>query len=427
MYTLRLSSGLADLACMVLLLGGLAGLVHWRLAERAIIIPIAVLGTLNAVYIVLNRFARPDSMVGFFGMSGLLLSVAALYADPEPERRSSRLSARRFGLLLLAGFATGLSLATHLEAILLATFVVVTILMASSASWWQKLIACALVPTTFAAIWCGTLGRNSVAAWRQMQAINSFDGQPTPGILEEWSLLTRNFSIRDQGQYLLMFLEAMLLLCAIPLLAVWIRRREVSGNRAHLALALGVACLIDIFLVQFLLPDSPRRFGLILPGLLLCLAIVLPPLPLASQQLFAGVACVYGIATLIVLAIYFRTDAPHRVRFDPRRYDAIANYVAATLPPGGRIASSEYLWLAFQERGVPITLIFTPGFDGLSPFHDYRPDSLESFDTIVLLGSFKPDQAFLPQAMHNRRQTNYAVGQQIVEVFQRTGAQAGNH
>jgi hypothetical protein len=341
--------------------------------------------------------------------------IGALYRDD-----TSGLPARRFGLMLLGSVATGLCLATHLEGVLMVMLTGCAIAAAASASWLQKLTALAAIPMTFAAVWCAVLGRNSIAGWRQMHAIARFDDALGPGWLREWNVLTANGTqFRSTLQFVLMFVECLLLLLVIPLLALWLRRLSGDGPRTRLALALGVGCVLDICLMQFVLPGSQRRCGVMLTGLLFCLAIASPlPGALGRRLLNVGAAA-FTIFCLAAFVGYFRTASHNDIRFNARRYDAIVDRVAATLPAGGRIVTSPNLWLAFRERGVPATVFYGPGFDGLSPFRAFPRDSLNSFDTVVLVDTVPGDREFLPEASRGRKLTTFPVGGENVEVFQR--------
>lgn len=427
-YTLRLTSALSDLACMAVFLLALGALVRWRLAERATIVPIAIFGTLNAVFISMNRIARADSTVIFFGLLGLFTVIAALYRDSESGQQITALPARGFALLLLGALSIGLCLATHLEGMLVAAIAVCLILFAPTASLLQRIAACITMPITFIIIWCATLGKNSLAGWQQMHTITYLDSRIAPGLLREWSLLTREHAYRAEGPYLVMFIEAVFLLVCIPMLALWMYRRSAASEptsllRPRLAYALGCGCVLDLLQLHFVLPGSARRFGMMLPALLFCLAIVLPKLQPFSRRLLIATSSIFALASFFVLAAYFRADLHHDVRYDPRRFDYIADHVAATLPPGGHIVTSRTLWLAFRERGIPATIFYEPGFDGLTPFRNFPADSLDRFDTVVLVGTVEDDQKFLPQASKNRTRTDYRVGNtlepQVVQVFER--------
>jgi 4-amino-4-deoxy-L-arabinose transferase-like glycosyltransferase len=414
-YTLRLTSSLADLACIACFFVGLAALIRWRLADRETVVPIAVVASVNVAFIALNRIARPESTVAFFGILGLWIVIAALYRD-----NANGLTLRRFGLLLLGSIATGLSLATHLEGVLMVALTGCAIAAAASASWLQKLAALAAIPATFAVVWCSTLGKNSVAGWQQMHAITYFDDALGPGWLREWNVLTANGTqFRISLQFLLMFGECLLLLLAIPLLALWLRRLRGDTTRTRLALALGAGCVLDICVMQFVLPGSPRRCGMMLTGLLFCLAITSPLPGALGRRLLNFGAAAFTIFCLVAFIGYFRTASNDNIRFNARRYDAIVDHVAATLPSGGRIVASPSLWLAFRERGVPVTVFYGPGFDGLSPFREFPRDSLDSFDTVVLVDTVLPDQEFLPEASHGRKLTVFPAGAEKIEVFQR--------
>jgi hypothetical protein len=126
-------------------------------------------------------------------------------------------------------------------------------------------------------------------------------------------------------------------------------------------------------------------------------------------------AAILILTQLGVMAIYLQKDADRRVDHSATRFDAIVD----SIPPHSRVAATLMLWLAFQHKGRPVTLLYHL-FDGREKWLATSSNPLDQFDAIVVDSSFVDELAiYAPDAAQGRKKQTFFIGNDVVDLYQR--------
>ena len=97
------------------------------------------------------------------------------------------------------------------------------------------------------------------------------------------------------------------------------------------------------------------------------------------------------------------------------RYDAVLNCI----PAGPRVAASPQLWLAFERKDRPFTLLY-PGLDGFDKWKSEFAEPLQSFDLILLSDYIKDDlDLYAPLSKPGRVEQDVRIGSRLLRVYSR--------
>lgn len=230
-----------------------------------------------------------------------LLSLISLYCalrltfTPHLDEKKPRIPRRTPGisLSLIAGFASGLALGAHPEALTSILPPVLIILFSKEISRAMKWAFVTIVLATPAAIWAGTYGHLSMAALRQIAYIAKRKA-PDPSMPQfGLDLLKRATSSQHDLMVFFFFSLTVVVLITAFIQMVHVGRRSKVGSTgldSHLS-AVNRALLLSIpftlAILLFLLPASITRYEVFYPIYLLMIAVVIP----------IGTAAAYGLTS----------------------------------------------------------------------------------------------------------------------------------
>ncbi len=432
-YSLRLVTtvmGIASAGLFLLLMWCLCrwGLADWGTASIAV-----CLYTLNATVLVLHRLARMESMVECLTLSALLCVLTGIYSRPgsrsseaTSQSWTKRDESRRFLLLLAGAVLAGVSLVTHPEALVAVLPIVLLILLAAPVSWRNRAFLLAALGFTPVAIWLGTYGARWKQAIAEMGTIHRYTAPPA-GILN----FARDFSLEthhniNQGMRATLFLLCLLILGSI--VVRWMMLKKAAGvrprNEGEIAskqlLLTGIfasSTILSLIPLIWFMAASVTRYQVIFPiylaGLVISLCGISPKKPIVRWV--GAMAGILILTQLGVMAIYLQKDADPRVDRSATRFDAIVD----SIPPHSRVAVTLMLWLAFQHKGRPVTLLYDP-FDGREKWLETSSNPLDQFDAIVVDSSFVDEFAiYSPYAAQGRKKQTFLIGRDVVDLYQR--------
>jgi hypothetical protein len=277
-----------------------------------------------------------------------------------------------------------------------------------------------LVPV---AIWCLVYRSQWRVAFRQMSLIANH-GAPGPSVLRfGYGLLKKSI----MGQHDLMLFVFFSLCLAVVLLVtdraiVALRSGPVfritepaarSYSIVHVTFA--IATPITIALLLWVIPASITRYEVLYPIYLIALAF-----PVSGQLPRPGL--VRGLRLMAVAAICAEAAAGVVYSIEGALgggNSAAATYAAVVecIPRDASIAASPQLWLAFEERNRPFTLLYRD-FDGLRNWLAKSEAPLGRFDVILLDDELKDDLAiYLPYSEPGRYEKEYRMGSQTLRVY----------
>jgi hypothetical protein len=432
-YSLRLVTTVMGIAAAGFFLLLMWCLCRWRLADWGTASIAACLYTLNATMLVLHRLARMESMVECLTLGALLSVLTAIYATPANRSSGATSQAwtkwdasRRFLLLLAGAVLAGVSLVTHPEALVAVLPIGLLILLAAPVSWRNRAFLLAALGFTPVAIWLGTYGARWKQAIAEMRAIHRYAAPPA-GILN----FARDFSLEthhniNQGMRATLFLLCLLILGSI--LVRWMVLKRAAGVRpqnegeipSKQLLLTGIfasSAILSLIPLMWFMAASVTRYQVIFPiylaGLVISLRGISP-----KKAIVHWVGAMAGILILTqlgVMAIYLQKDADPRVDSSATRFDAIVD----SIPPHSRVAVTLMLWLAFQHKGRPVTLLYDR-FDGRQKWLATSSNPLDQFDAIVVDSSFVDEFAiYSPYAAQGRKKQTFLIGSDVVDLYQR--------
>ena len=431
-YSLRLVTTVMGIASAGLFLLLMWCMCRWDLADWATSSIAACLYTLNATMLVLHRLARMESMVECLTLGSLLCVLAGIYSktenhsDDKFQSWTNRDKSRRLLFLLAGAVLAGVSLVTHPEALMAVLPIVLLILLAAPVSWRNRAFLLMALGLTPVAIWLGTYGARWKQALIEMAAIHRYAAPPA-GIVS----FARDFSLEthrniNQGMRATLFLLCMLILASILVRWVMLKRTEkvwsqdVSKIASKQLLLTGIfafSAILSLIPLTWFMAASVTRYQVIFPIYLAGLVISLrgiSPKKLVVRRIGA-IAGILILTQLGAMAIYLRKDDNPRVDFSATRFDAIVD----SIPPHSRVAVTLMLWLAFQHKGRPVTLLYDR-FDGRERWLSKSSNPLEQFDAIVVDSSFVDEFAIYSlYAAQGRKKQTFLMGNDVVDLYQR--------
>jgi hypothetical protein len=432
-YSLRLVTtvmGVAAAGLFLLLMWCVCrwDLVNWGTASIA-----ACLYTLNATMLVLHRLARMESMVECLTLGSLLCVFTGIYSKTEnrssegkSQSRTIRDKRRRLLFLLAGAVLAGVSLVTHPEALMAVLPIVLLILLAAPVSWRNRAFLLLALGLTPVAIWLGTYGARWKQALIEMGAIHRYAAPPA-GIVS----FARDFSLEthrniNQGMRATLFLLCLLILGSILVRWVMVKRTEkvwsqdagkIVSKQLLLTGVFASSAILSLIPLTWFMAASVTRYQVIFPIYLVGLVISLRGIS-PNKLVVRWIGAMAGILILTQLgamAFYLRKDADPRVNYSATRFDAIVDRI----PPHSRVAVTLMLWLAFQHKERPVTLLYDR-FDGRERWLTTSSNPLEQFDAIVVDSSFVDEFAIYSlYAAQGRKKQTFLIGNDVVDLYQR--------
>ena len=432
-YSLRLVTTVMGIASAGLFLLLMSCFCRWGLADWGTASIAACLYTLNAPLLVMHRLARMESMVECLTLSALLCVLTGIYSrsgnrssDTKPQPWTKRDESRRFLLLLAGAVLAGVSLATHPEALMAVLPIVLLILLTAPVTWWNRAFLLAALGLTPVAIWLGTYGARWKQAIAEMGAIHRYAAPPA-GILS----FARDFSFEahynsNQRMHAILFVLCLLILGSILVRWVVLKRAagvrlrnegEIASKQLLLTGIFGSSAILSLLLLIWFMAASVTRYQVIFPiylaGLVISLRGISPKRPIVRWA--GAMAGILILTQLGVMVIYLQKDADRGVDHSATRFDAIVD----SIPPHSRVAATLMLWLAFQHKGRPVTLLYHR-FDGREKWLATSSNPLDQFDAIVVDSSFADELAiYSPYAAEGRKKETFSIGNDVVELYQR--------
>jgi len=430
-YSLRLVTtvmGIAAAGFFLLLMGSLCrwGLADWSTASIA-----ACLYTLNATILVLHRIARMESTIDCFALCSLLCMLTGIFAETESPSSNTasqswakRNELRRLLFLLAGTVLAGVCLMTHPEALTAVLPTILLLLLAAPVSWAKRAFLLLTFGFTPVAIWLGTYGAQWKRAIAEMNSIH-LNTAPPPGILSfAYDFLRETHRNINQGMHATLFALCLLILGAV--LLRWIRLKRAAGLRPRNSsdtaskqlLLTGVfafSAILSLIPLIWLIAASVTRYQVIFPiylaGLVISLRGISPKKPIVR---WLGVMAGLLILTQLgAMAVYLRKNIDSRVDLSATRFDVIVD----SIPLNSRVAVTPMLWLAFQHKGRPITLLYKR-FDGREKWLATGTNPLNQFDAIVLDSSFVDEFAiYSAYAAQDRKKQTILIGNDVVDLY----------
>jgi len=249
---------------------------------------------------------------------------------------------------------------------------------------------------------------------------------PPPGIFG----FGRDFFLeksRNLGQGSRATLFALCLLILVLLVVRWIALRRVASGRPERAegtpsqlLLTGIfasSTIISLILLMWFISASAMRYEVIFPvylvGLVIALRGISPQKPLARWALVLTVFFI--LFQIAAMSVYLNKDSDADVDLAATRFDAMVD----SIPQSSRVAVTPMLWLAFQHKGRPITLLYN-GFDGKETWLATNKNPLAQFDAVVLDSSFVDEFSFYdPYAAQGRKKQTVSIRSDVVNLYQR--------
>jgi hypothetical protein len=421
-YSLRLVTTAMGIAAAGIFLVLMWGLCRWGLADWGTASIAACLYTLNASTLIMHRIARMESTVECLLLSSLLCVLAGIFSCDGDA--GSRIQRRRLLFLLGGAVLAGASLATHPEALSSVLPIALLLLLAAPVRWMARVVSLAVLVITPIAIWLATYGARWKQALAQMDAIHR--SAPPPGIFG----FGRDFLLeksRNLGQGSRATLFALCLLILGLLVVRWIALRRGASHRPERAeetssqlLLTGIfasSTIISLSLLMWTISASVTRYEVIFPvylaGLVIALRGISPQKPLVRWGLVFTV--VFILFQIGAMSVYLNKDSNTEVDLEATRFDAVVD----SIPQSSRVAVTPMLWLAFQHKGRPITLLYND-FDGKEKWLGANKNPLVQFDAVVLDPSFVDEFSFYdPYAAQGRKKQTVSIGSDLVNLYQR--------
>ena len=432
-YSLRLVTTVMGIASAGIFLLLMWCVCRWDLADWGTASLAACLYTLNATMLVLHRLARMESMVECLTLGSLLCVLTGIYSktgsrasDNEQHSWTNRDKSRRLLFLLAGAVLAGVSMVTHPEALMAVLPIVLLILLAALVSLRNRVFLLMALGFTPVAIWLGTYGARWKQALIEMGSIHRYTAPPA-GIVN----FARDFTLEthrniNQAMRATLFLLCLLIMASILVRWVMLKRSEKMPSHDAGEVALRQLLLTGIFASSAILSLIPltwfmaasvTRYETMFPTYLAGLVISLRGIS-AKKPVVRWIGAMSGIlivTQLVAMAIYLQKDNDPRVDFSATRFDAVVD----SIPPGSRVVVTPMLWLAFQHKKRPITLLYD-GFDGRGRWQTASSDPLEQFDAIVVESSVADGFAIYSRyAAPGRKKQTFLIGNNVVQLYQR--------
>jgi hypothetical protein len=291
----------------------------------------------------------------------------------------------------------------------------------------------ATIGVTPIAIWLLTYRSQWRFALHQMLAIARDERTPTPSIFGYGLDLLRNWRISQHNALSLVvfyFCFAVMLIVLVRSgAAIWSSAAQYKNldSKARTKVAAHLAFILAIPLtfvsLWWFLPASVLRYEVMYPVYLIAIAL---PVPLAtSGRALKDVLRVVG-ALVICLNLVALIEYLNKDRSSPKlaldRYDSVIDCI----PPGVNVAASPQLWLTFQEKNLPVTLLY-PKFEAVGKSGDETTIPLDQFDVILLDDSLEGELAtYGSNSQKGRTNTEFMIGSDVLHVYSRVGNFSAN-
>jgi 4-amino-4-deoxy-L-arabinose transferase-like glycosyltransferase len=420
-YSLRLTTTLMSIAAAAVFILLLQSLCKWRVVERRTALLLAALYTLNASTIVLHRVGRMESTIEFFCLCSLFCVLTVIFGPVEGNLK-------KIGLLLVGSLMAGFSLATHPESISAILPIALLLLIAVPVRMTVRAASLATLWLTPIAIWLLTYRSRWSDALQQMSTIAKAGNTPPPSVFRfGLGLLHTARSNQHNAMFFTLFylsFIAMLMVLVRSSSAIWLHVKQPANLRSHSSASIAthtaftLAIPLTLVLLLWFLPASVMRYEVMYPVYLIGLALP-PPQTAARNALYSTLRVLVAFViclNLVASIVYLNQNRPS-VDFSPDRYDA----VVGCIPPGAHAAATPHLWLAFQKKNLPFTLLY-PDFDGLSNWRAEAMTPLDQFDVILMDDSLEEVlTTYRPYSEKGRLNTEIMIGSQVLHVYSRVG------
>ena len=429
-YSLRLLPTIFSIAAVVVFLVILYRLLGYGLVKGRTAFFVGCLYALSAPVIILHRISRMESLVELLSLMTLYCALRLTFGyREEGGEQSAREQTTEVLLVVGAAICSGLAIASHPEAINSILPPALILLFAPRVKTTHKVAFATMLCVTPAAIWVGTYGPRWWSALAQMAYIAK-EKAPDPSMPQFGvDLLKRAASSQHD---LMVFLFFCLTLVVLVWALMQVVRAAISprketnqgdGNLHAVLKALAISVPVTFLLLLFFLPASITRYEVVYPIYLLLIAVL--PAPYGDRGAFrpylmAAVALVI-VGQFVACVVYL---AQNRVSTEgpAERYD----FVLDCIPSNTRVAASPQLWLAFEVRDRPFSLLY-PGLDGLQTWRRASPsDPLGRFDVILLSDYVKDDlDRYAPLSAIGKVRRDVPIGRRMLRVYSRPGTFAG--
>lgn len=421
-YSLRLVTTAMGIAAAGVFLVVMWCLCRWGVADWGTASLAACLYTLNASMLVVHRIARMESTVECLLLSSLLCVFASIFLSAEDA--TGRIQRKRLLFVFAGAVLAGASLATHPEAISSVLPIMLFLLLVAPVSWMARVISLAVLGITPIAIWLAAYGARWKQALAQMNAIHR--SAPPPGIFGFGRVFFLEKS-RNLAQVSRATLFALCLFILGLLVVRWIAlRKGASGRPEHTEgapsqlLLTGIfafSTIITLIFLMWFISASVTRYEVIFPVYLAGLVIALRGISLKKPIVRWALVLAIGFIAFQIgaTAVYLNKDSDPDVDLAATRFDAMVD----SIPQSSRVAVTPMLWLAFQHKGRPITLLYN-GFDGKEKWFAANNNPLVQFDAVVLDSSFVDEFNFYsPYAAQERKKQTVSIRSDVVNLYQR--------
>jgi hypothetical protein len=231
-------------------------------------------------------------------------------------------------------------------------------------------------------------------------------------------------SVKECGPH--SFLLCLLVLASIIVRWIMLKRTtgmqprnagEIASKRLLLTGIFASSAIFSLTLLIWFFAASITRYQVIYPTYLAGLVISLRGIS-PKKAVVRWVGAMAGILILTQLGamvVYLQKDSDPRVNHSATRFDAIVD----SIPPHSRIAVTPMLWLAFQHKERPVTLLYDH-FDGREKWLATSSNPLNQFDAIMVDTSFLDEFAiYSPYASQCRKKRTFLIGNDVVDLCQR--------
>lgn len=336
------------------------------------------------------RWSRPDSLVWLFGVAaGLVLFISVSSGRPK--------------LIWLSTFFMGISLALHLEALILwGGFTVAVWLLVREPGLRLALVSLPWVVPI--GIWLLSHGARSWNALMQMRSIQS------QALGVDLSLFAGGLT-SPQGWLAVGAIPLMLLIAAAGASLLVLGRDLLRHRRPEGAVV--ACCIASGWAIAFIVGGAggaKSRFLTALPVAVTVLSFLLSRLERGRVWVLRSLA----IATLFAATMtagYLLLGSRKLDVMAPDRYDELVD----AIPRDARVAAVSQLWYELQSRDHDFRLLI-PGLAPDREFWEEHGDVLATFDVIVMN---QGNELLSESSIENYDRLEYRVGDELMVMLKR--------
>jgi len=189
---------------------------------------------------------------------------------------------------------------------------------------------------------------------------------------------------------------------------------EMLKRSMYRALAVGIP--LTFLLLIFVLPASITRYEVNYPVCLILLSIqpIIRTRRGSYELLLQTAVIALTLAQFAGCLVYLMQDT---VSADllAVKYDSVVDCI----PVGARVAASPQLWLAFERKDRPFTLLY-PKLDGMDNWTHEFDAPLQNFDLILLSDYVQSDLDFYtPLSEPGRVEQDVKMGSHVIHIYAR--------